>query len=408
MVARPMPTTIVMTSPTRATFAGSTATRMGLRPPTSRGTLTDDLVGGGQQEPLLLGQDHLGQQVPAADEQTEHDDEPDVVGRRRARCDRLGCSAGLLSAPSRLGADGPPARLERRPLMRGHRAACATPRRTARRRPARSGDRVPGIVEGDLEVAHDPTGPGRHHHHPGREVHRLGDRVGDEQRGESLQAKRRSSSSFKRSRVISSSAPNGSSNRNTSGWSTSDRASDARIRMPPESCCGYLSSKPPSPTRSMASRAARSGRLGHALQLGEELDVAAHGPPRQEGGVLEDVAEVLRRSTATPRGVRLEARRRCAAASTCRSRTDRRPSRTRPARTSKADVATACGAVGEDHRDVGKAERAGVVPRSGRGRGGGGARIMTPERGKGPDPCCWTRPPLPIGRDAVCTSCVTG
>src|SRR5215211_9314540 len=32
----------------------------------------------------------------------------------------------------------------------------------------------PGVVEGDGEVAKDPAGPARHHHHPGREVDRLG------------------------------------------------------------------------------------------------------------------------------------------------------------------------------------------------------------------------------------------
>ena len=61
---------------------------------------------------------------------------------------------------------------------------------------------------------------------------------------------RRSSSPFSRSRVISSSAPKGSSKRKTLGSSTSERASEARIFMPPESCLGYLSSKPFRPTSS--------------------------------------------------------------------------------------------------------------------------------------------------------------
>ena len=64
---------------------------------------------------------------------------------------------------------------------------------------------------------------------------------------------KRRSSSFKRSRVISSSAPNGSSNKKTFGFITSERASEARIRMPPESWRGYLSSKPLRPTSSIAS-----------------------------------------------------------------------------------------------------------------------------------------------------------
>ena len=65
------------------------------------------------------------------------------------------------------------------------------------------------------------------------------------------------SSSFRRSRVISSSAPNGSSNKKTFGSSTSERASEARIFMPPESCLGYFSSNPVSPTSWMASAARR-------------------------------------------------------------------------------------------------------------------------------------------------------
>ena len=36
------------------------------------------------------------------------------------------------------------------------------------------------------ELGHDPAGPGRHHRDSGREVHRLADGVGDEQRGEAL------------------------------------------------------------------------------------------------------------------------------------------------------------------------------------------------------------------------------
>ena len=66
---------------------------------------------------------------------------------------------------------------------------------------------------------------------------------------------RRRSSSFNRSLVISSSAPNGSSNRNSSGSRVSDLARDARIRMPPESCFGRCFSNPESPTSSMASLA---------------------------------------------------------------------------------------------------------------------------------------------------------
>jgi hypothetical protein len=65
----------------------------------------------------------------------------------------------------------------------------------------------------------------------------------------------RCSSSFNRSLVCSSSAPNGSSNRNRSGSSTSERASEARIRMPPDSAAGRTFSNPSSPTIRMAAAA---------------------------------------------------------------------------------------------------------------------------------------------------------
>ena len=66
--------------------------------------------------------------------------------------------------------------------------------------------------------------------------------------------------SLSRSRVISSIAANGSSNRNRFGCSSSERAMETRDRMPPDSAFGYLDSLPVSPTSSStsAARAARS------------------------------------------------------------------------------------------------------------------------------------------------------
>ena len=54
----------------------------------------------------------------------------------------------------------------------------------------------------------------------------------------------RISSNAMRSRVISSSAANGSSISSTAGSSASARASATRCCMPPESWCGYFASKP--------------------------------------------------------------------------------------------------------------------------------------------------------------------
>ena len=63
-------------------------------------------------------------------------------------------------------------------------------------------------------------------------------------------AQMRSSSPFRWSRTISSSAPKGSSMRSSFGSKESARAMEARCCMPPESCQGYLAEKPPRLTSS--------------------------------------------------------------------------------------------------------------------------------------------------------------
>ena len=75
------------------------------------------------------------------------------------------------------------------------------------------------------------------------------------------------------------------------------------------------------------------GPLGavDAAELGQQLDVLADGPPRQQGGVLEHVAEVVAVDRHRAGGGRRAALTRSAAGSTCRSRRDRRSSRTRRA-----------------------------------------------------------------------------
>ena len=61
---------------------------------------------------------------------------------------------------------------------------------------------------------------------------------------EPLACQIRSSSMFSRSRVISSSAPNGSSISSSAGSNESARAIETRCCMPPESCHGWWFSKP--------------------------------------------------------------------------------------------------------------------------------------------------------------------
>ena len=76
----------------------------------------------------------------------------------------------------------------------------------------------------------------------------------------------RRSSRFSRSRVISSSAPKGSSIKRIAGSNDSARAIATRCCMPPESCHGYRRSKPVSST-SASIALARSARAALSLAL---------------------------------------------------------------------------------------------------------------------------------------------
>ena len=98
-----------------------------------------------------------------------------------------------------------------------------------------------------------------------------------------------SSSMLRRSRVISSSAPNGSSIRSSAGSNASARAIATRICIPPESCQGWWSPNP-----------CQLDELEHlvdpllplravpAEHLERQRDVLRHGAPVEEDGVLED------------------------------------------------------------------------------------------------------------------------
>ena len=77
---------------------------------------------------------------------------------------------------------------------------------------------------------------------------------------------------LRRSRVISSSAPNGSSISSSAGSNDSARAIETRCCMPPESCHGLLDSKPVSSTSSSisATRARRRARSQPSISSGSE------------------------------------------------------------------------------------------------------------------------------------------
>ena len=101
------------------------------------------------------------------------------------------------------------------------------------------------------------------------------------------------SSSCRRWRVMASTAANGSSISSTVGLLASTRATAARWRMPPESWCGYLFSKPLRPTSStkrwvIASRSS----FGRPLSRRPELDVGGRRLPRQQRVFLEHHAAI--------------------------------------------------------------------------------------------------------------------
>ncbi len=103
-------------------------------------------------------------------------------------------------------------------------------------------------------IARDAPRPRAHHDDARREEDGLGDRVRDEDdRRAASPARSAAARRFSRSRVISSSAPNGSSIRRSAGSKESARAIETRCCMPPESCHGWWSPKPCSSTRSSIS-----------------------------------------------------------------------------------------------------------------------------------------------------------
>ena len=104
-----------------------------------------------------------------------------------------------------------------------------------------------------------------------------------------LIAQIRSSSLFSRSRVISSSAPKGSSISSSAGEKLSARAIDTRCCIPPESCHGWCPSNPWSST-SASSSSTRCWRfaLVPPAKLEGKRDVLRDRPPVVQDGVLED------------------------------------------------------------------------------------------------------------------------
>ena len=129
--------------------------------------------------------------------------------------------------------------------------------------------------------------------HAVAETHGLANVVGDEHTRSTRRRRTiRSSSSWRMSRVIASSAPNGSSMSRTSAPCASARARATRCRIPPDSSCGRRS---PNPSRRTvdSSASARLASLAsrHACEAHRELHVLACGQPREERRLLEEQAD---------------------------------------------------------------------------------------------------------------------
>ncbi len=154
---------------------------------------------------------------------------------------------------------------------------------------------------------------------------------------------------------------------------TSARASETRIRMPPESCAGMTlrRRRRDRPLRSRA-RGVAPFAGGAPLQLERQRDVLEHVAPRQQVRVLEHVGEGVCGAAAVavePGSRRRRAargRRSCAAASTCRSPRDRGSRRTRRPRSTRSTASTAI--------DVGFARGAEDAARTAHANGDAGGR----------------------------------
>ena len=109
--------------------------------------------------------------------------------------------------------------------------------------------------------------------------------------GRGLLPQRRAARSDMIALVCTSSAPNGSSISRIDGSLISAAARLTRLRMPPESWCGWWSSKPARPTRRSQSRAlACAALLRHAAEERPHGHVAEHRLPRQQRVGLEHEA----------------------------------------------------------------------------------------------------------------------
>ena len=225
-----------------------------------------------------------------------------AAGRRSPGRSTLVRSGELLGASRELAG-----RRRCRCVMRALLAARARPRPTARRTRARSAGRASAGTRTGRR-SRRRCGPGRALITSTRVDRNTASSIEwvMNSAAKPLRWNSRISSSFRRSRVISSRAPNGSSNRNTLGVEDERAGQRGAHLHAAGQLLRVLLLEPAAGRRARWPR--RRGRArsacGMPSQLGEQLDVALHGAPLQQRGVLEHVAEA---ATGRPRPCRRSA-----------------------------------------------------------------------------------------------------
>ena len=248
----------------------------------------------------------------------------------RCSSQRLPCGRrGRPGAARRRGRERPagrPGRSRTVAVTRGSPAVRGTPRPTAPRSRASkrmSGSR--GNSKGTSTAATMWPGPGRHDQHPARQEHRLLDGVGDEQSGEALvqeEALELVVEALAGDLVEGAERLVEEEQRRVERERTGQRHPHLHAAREPLRVA--LLEAPQSHQLDRLGHLA--GALGavHAVQLAEQLDVALHGAPGQQRGVLEHVADVAVRQRRCARSHPGAGPTRVAARSTCRSPRGRR------------------------------------------------------------------------------------
>ena len=193
----------------------------------------------------------------------------------------------------------------RLPRRRGHQQVSSTRAQMRRQRDEFAASRACSTRRGSgsfdrHDLAHAARTGGQHQHLLPEE-RRLIDRVGDEQDRRAGLAQMRSSSSFSRSRVISSSAPNGSSISRSLGPPSSARAIATRWRMPPDSSCGMRFLPAGQADQRQQLRGERAPpALAAAADLERQATLSSAVAPGEQSGVLEHEADFARRGAPPP------------------------------------------------------------------------------------------------------------